>query len=126
MADENYIAANIARLRLDRQLTQEELARKAGISWMALRNIERGTVVPCVRTLTALGKALRVPIRDLVMPVRPLETVRFRPQSQIQKDRLLRLVRQALEQERISLGRAAEILGLHREEMRRYTREWVK
>ncbi|MCY3682694.1 MAG: helix-turn-helix domain-containing protein [Gemmatimonadetes bacterium] len=126
MAGENYIAANITRLRLDRQLTQEELARKAGISLMALRNIERGTVVPRARTLTDLGKALRVPIRDLVTPVQSLETVRFRPQSQIQEDRLLRLVQQALEQEHISLGRAAEILGLSREEMRRYAREWAR
>ena len=65
MADENYIAANIARLRLNQQLPQDELARRAG------------------------------------------------------------LVRQALEQEHISLGRAAEILGLSREEMRKYVREWV-
>jgi len=41
------------------------------------------------------------------------------------EDRLYRLVRQALEQERISLGRAAEILGLPREEMRKQVREWV-
>ena len=34
------------------------------------------------------------------------------------------LVRQALDQEYISLGRAAEVLGLSREEMRRYLREW--
>ena len=83
MADENYIAANIARLRLDRQLTQEELARKAGLSRMALGNIERGTVVPRARTLTALGKALRVPLRDIVAPVRSLDTVRFRSQARV-------------------------------------------
>ena len=65
MADENYIAANIARLRLNQQLSQEEFARRAGP------------------------------------------------------------VRQALEQEHISLGRAAEILGISREEMRRYLREWM-
>ena len=41
------------------------------------------------------------------------------------EDRLSRLVRQAPEQELISLGRAAEILGLTREEMRRQAREWV-
>ena len=83
MAGKNYIAANIARLRLDRQLTQEELARKAGLSRMALGNIERGTVVPRARTLTALGKALRVSVSGLVMPVRPLETVRFRSQARV-------------------------------------------
>jgi len=41
------------------------------------------------------------------------------------KEELFLLVRQALEQEHISLGRAAEILGIHREEMRKYAREWV-
>ena len=41
------------------------------------------------------------------------------------EDRLARLVRQALEQEHISLGRAAEILGLTREEMRKQAREWA-
>ena len=78
MAGEEHIAANIARLRLDRQLTQEELARKAGLSRVALGKIERGIVVPRARTLTAIGKALGVPLGDLVTPVRPLETVRFR------------------------------------------------
>ena len=83
MASKNYIAANIARLRLDRQLTQEELSRKAGLSRMALGNIERGTVAPRARTLTAIGKALQVPIRNLVMPVRLLQAVRFRSQARV-------------------------------------------
>ncbi len=83
MAGENYIAANIARLRLDRQLTQEDLARKAGLSRMALGKIERGTVVPRARTLAALGKALQVPLGDLVTSVQPLETVRFRAQTRV-------------------------------------------
>ena len=42
------------------------------------------------------------------------------------EDRLHRLVRQALERGRISLGRAAEILGLEREGMRRLAGEWEK
>lgn len=39
-------------------------------------------------------------------------------------ERELLQVRRALEREEISLGRAAEILGLSREEMREQTREW--
>ena len=38
--------------------------------------------------------------------------------------RLSRLVRRAIEEERISLGRAAEILRLTRDEMRTRAREW--
>ncbi len=81
MPDDKIIASNVARLRLDRQLTQEKLARK--------------------------GEPEGLSRHDFI------------------EDRLVRLVRQALEQEHISLGRAAEILGLHRDEMRKYAREWV-
>jgi len=41
------------------------------------------------------------------------------------ENRLSRLVRQALEQGHLSMGRAAEILGLTREEMRSQAREWA-
>ncbi len=83
MTGDRYIAANIARLRLDQQLTQEDLAQRAGLSRVTLGKIERGTVVPRARTLAALGRALKVPISDLVTPVRPLETVRFRAQARV-------------------------------------------
>ena len=53
---------------------------------------------------------------------------RLQRNQQLPQEELARkagLVRQALEQGHISLGRAAEILGLSREEMRRYVREWA-
>ena len=77
------IAANIARLRLDRELTQEGLARKAGVSRVALGKIERGDVVPRARTLGVLAKALEVPVGELVTPVRPLGSVRFRARTRV-------------------------------------------
>ena len=83
MTREGSIAANIARLRLDRQLTQEELAAKAGLSRVTLGKIERGTVVPRARTLADLATALAVPVGDLVTPVRPLESVRFRARARV-------------------------------------------
>ena len=83
MADEAHIAANIARLRLARQLTQVELAGKAGISRVALGKIERGVVVPRAGTLALLAKTLAVPTSELVTPVRPLESVRFRARARV-------------------------------------------
>ena len=83
MTREGSIAANIARLRLDRQLTQEQLAAKAGLSRVALGKIERGTVIPRARTLAVLATALAVPVGDLVTPVRPLESVRFRARARV-------------------------------------------
>lgn len=68
MADEAHIAANVARLRLDRQLTQAELAGKAGISRVALGKIERGVVVPRAGALALLAKTLAVPTSELVTP----------------------------------------------------------
>ena len=83
MADGRNIAANLARLRLDLGMTQEELATKAGLSRLSLGKIERGMVVPRARTLTDLAKALGVPVGELVVPVRSLESVRFRAAARI-------------------------------------------
>lgn len=83
MADGRNIAENLARLRLDRGLTQEELATKAGLSRVALGKIERGAVVPRARTLANLSKALAVPVGELVTPVRALESVRFRARARV-------------------------------------------
>ena len=64
MSNGECIAANVARLRLDRQLTQGQLAARAGISRMALGKIERGAVVPRAGTLADLAAALAVPIGE--------------------------------------------------------------
>ena len=122
MADAACIAANVARLRLERRLTQDQLAARAGISRMALEKIERGTVVPRARTLSDLAAALAAPVGELVTPEEPAGLFRH----DFPEDRLPRLVRRAVEEQRISLGRAAEILGLTREEMRKQAREWAR
>ena len=83
MSDVAHIAANVARLRLDRQLTQAELAAKAGISRVALGKIERGVVVPRAGTLALLAKTLAVPTGKLLTPVLPLESVRFRARARV-------------------------------------------
>ena len=83
MTNHGCIAANVARLRLDRQLTQGQLAARAGISRMAVGKIERGAVVPRAGTLGDLAAALAVPVGELVTPVRPLASVRFRARAQV-------------------------------------------
>ena len=92
------IAANIARLRLDRQLTQGQLAERAGISRMAVGKIERGGVVPRSSTLVDLAAALAVPVGELVTPVRPLQSVRFRAKAQVHgREQILAVVSKWLE-----------------------------
>ena len=72
------LAANLLRFRRDRGLTQEQLAAKANLSRGAYRNLEKGRAAPRTETLTALATALRVPLKEMLAPVRPLKRVRFR------------------------------------------------
>ncbi len=93
MTNGGCIAANVARLRQDRQLTQGQLAARAGISRMALGNIERGTVVPRAGTLRGLAVALEVPLGELVTRVRALESVRFRAKARVHgREQILAIV----------------------------------
>ena len=98
MPDAACIAANIARLRLDRRLTQDQLAAKAGISRVALGKIERGAVVPRAQTLAALAAALATSVGELVTPVRALKSVRFRARAQVHaREQILAVVSKWLE-----------------------------
>lgn len=83
MTDEARIGANLARLRRDRDLTQEELAKKAGLSRVTVGKAERGTALPRAGTLRALAGALGVRVADLVAVVRPLDNVRFRARATV-------------------------------------------
>jgi len=74
----NTIALNLRRLRKAKELTQERLAEKSGLSRAAYRNIETGKSVPRVSNLQAIAVALEVPIAQLVAPVHALQAVRFR------------------------------------------------
>jgi Zn-dependent peptidase ImmA (M78 family) len=78
MGNGNVIGHNVARLRLDWDVSQGEVASKAGISRLALGKIERGEVLPRAATLDALAKALGTSAAELATAVRPLHTVRFR------------------------------------------------
>lgn len=75
---ENRAGVNVARLRLDRGLTQEALAEKAGLSRFAVGQIERGYGLPRMKTLLCLAEALGATLVDLTTPVRRLRSARFR------------------------------------------------
>ena len=56
---------------------------RAGLSRLALGRIERGAVTPRASTLRRIAAALDAPLGELVTPVRPLESVRFRAKAQV-------------------------------------------
>lgn len=77
------IAKNLHRLREAGKLTQEALARAAGISRFGYRNIESGKSIPRAGTLQALAAALSVGVEELVSPIRELNHVRFRAMKRL-------------------------------------------
>jgi len=72
------ISANLRRLRMDRDLTQEALAEASGVTRVAYRNLETGVSLPRTETLQALARALSVGVQELVTPSCELRHVRFR------------------------------------------------
>lgn len=64
------VAANIARLRRERGLSQEELAELANFSARYIRQLESGASNTGIRTLARVAHALRVEISALVEPAK--------------------------------------------------------
>lgn len=84
------ISANIRRLRNERGLTQDAVANAAGISRLALRNIEKQKSQPRPDTLHAIARALAVGLGDLAVPVAQLRHVRFRSKKRLNsRDQIL-------------------------------------
>ena len=67
-ANVNYkvIGLNVSTYRYARNMTQEQLAEKAGISKQFVCNIECGRAVPSIQTLISLSFALDVTNDDLL------------------------------------------------------------
>lgn len=59
---------NLRRLRTDRYLTQDGLAKEAGLSRVTITRLESGETPPLARTVRQLAKALGVEPRELAMP----------------------------------------------------------
>ena len=61
-------AENLRRLRLDRFLSQAELAQRASMHAITITRLEGGDRAPTTRTVRALADALGVEPRDLALP----------------------------------------------------------
>ena len=59
---------SLRRLRVDRFLSQRELARRAGLHPVTLTRLEAGAAGPSARSVRALAAALGVEPRDLTTP----------------------------------------------------------
>jgi DNA-binding XRE family transcriptional regulator len=70
------MATNLRRERHAREMTQEELADRAGLSSRYLGSIERGAVSASVTVLGQLAKALRVNPCELIAQPQPRKSSR--------------------------------------------------
>jgi transcriptional regulator with XRE-family HTH domain len=61
----SQVAANVRRLREERDLTQVELARRSGVDLRTLTRIESVDREPGVSTLARIARGLGVPPADL-------------------------------------------------------------
>ena len=67
MTSGKVISENIKRLRNKLGLTQDDLAKKADITYTTLMKVESGIVnKPSVQTMAKIAKALGVSIEDLI------------------------------------------------------------
>lgn len=62
------VGRNVRRIRIEKGLTQEQLAERAGVSQFHISLLETGGRNPTVVSLWELSQALGVSHVDLVMP----------------------------------------------------------
>ena len=80
---------NLRRLRDEKNLSQSDVAERAGISRVAYRSIETGESAPRSSTLARIAEVLGVRIADLMTEVRALHAVRFRDKGMVSREQLL-------------------------------------
>lgn len=59
------IAKNIQKIRKEKNLSQEDLAYKAGLNRAYIGYIERGERKPTVETIEKIARVLQIDIQDL-------------------------------------------------------------
>lgn len=79
------LGCNLRRIRLARGLSQDRLAKAAGISRIAYTNIERCQSEPRPDTVRALAKALEVRVPELLVEAPGLKRVRFRSLKRLKR-----------------------------------------
>lgn len=60
------VGEKIKALRKQKNISQEKLERRSGVSQSSISAIERGERVPTIDTLTMIAKGLCVPVSELI------------------------------------------------------------
>jgi len=62
---EKLIGEQVAKIRREREITQEQLAELVGVATETISRLERGVSIPSLKTLTKISQALHISLRDL-------------------------------------------------------------
>lgn len=73
------IAKNARRIRLEKGLTQAQVASRLGVDRAHVSSLEQGLRNPTATTLWEIANALEIEISDLVSPRDPTENLPLRP-----------------------------------------------
>jgi transcriptional regulator with XRE-family HTH domain len=66
MREAVIIGKQIRKYRRGKDITQEELAEKIGVSLAWIGRVERGSVLPTVKLLIQIAQVLRVKVYELI------------------------------------------------------------
>ena len=66
MPTQKRLAMKLKRLRAERGMTQETLAKRAGLARVHIARLESGNYDPALSTVQRLAKALKVKVGELV------------------------------------------------------------
>ena len=72
--DNASIKENIIRIRTERGISQDEMARALGISRNSYRSIEKGMTCLINKRLGEIAKILGVPVEELALGYQPIES----------------------------------------------------
>jgi DNA-binding XRE family transcriptional regulator len=62
---EKLIGVQIAKIRKEREITQEQLAESVDVATETISRLERGVSIPSLRTLAKISQALHASLKDL-------------------------------------------------------------
>lgn len=113
-----HLAENLRQLRESRGLTQEQLAKLAGVPRPTWATLESGSANPTLSVLIKVAAALRVSIEELIGPPRstgklyPSERIRTRKRGAVRLRTLLPEPIPGLEIDRMELPPGGQMTGI--------------
>lgn len=113
-----YLADNLRQLRESRGLTQQQLAKAAGVPRPTWANLESGAANPTVSVLVRVAMALQVSVEELLAPPRvavrlfPADSLTVRKRGVVTVRKLLPEPLPSLELDRLDLPAGGQMIGV--------------